>query len=638
MSGSLLLETEQRNTEGGTSKDKKSKFELDDEIQPTRPAPAPKRPAPRRRPRSRFGSSYAVYVPPFRAARQSEPTNALERERRKQMLAWTNLRKRINGVINRVNSSNIRSCAVDLFRVNILRGKGVLCKCLMRAQLASSQFSDVYAALVSVINTRVPEVTELLVCRLIIQLKDGYATRERLPCAASIHFLAQLFNQQLIDELPLLEFVSACLLDPSDGSAELAVIVVRECGHFMSEKTPRAVDGVFARLREVLHDNAVSYRTQVLVDDVMELRRKKFAKAASLRSALDLVDEDDIIQHSLSLQDVESSDAKDYLNKFRFDDAFDDNESKYIAIRDILLGDQATPQEKPVTEEPVEEPAAETPPVSAQRTPPEAKKPSDMTESKLVDFRRLVYLKIMSAASYEECAHKLLTLMRDHGGMESELCNMVIECCSQEKSFLRYYGLLAQRLCMLSKSYMRGFEENFARIYATVHRFDTRKIRNIGTLFASLLASGALSWALMHVVHLVEEETTASSRIFLKILFQEVAKTLGDKELVSAFQENEMPTVLRRDEPKNVRFAINFFSSIGLGYLTDDLREFLKNMPKRAPKSADVRAETAESDDESSLSSSSLSSSSLSSSSGISDREDPPEDPPEPPPKRRRAD
>lgn len=35
-----------------------------------------------------------------------------------------------------------------------------------------------------------------------------------------------------------------------------------------------------------------------------------------------------------------------------------------------------------------------------------------------------------------------------------------------------------------------------------------------------------------------------------------------------------------RDSPKNTRFAINFFTSIGLGGLTDELREHLKAVPK----------------------------------------------------------
>ena len=34
--------------------------------------------------------------------------------------------------------------------------------------------------------------------------------------------------------------------------------------------------------------------------------------------------------------------------------------------------------------------------------------------------------------------------------------------------------------------------------------------------------------------------------------------------------------IFPKDNPKNTRFAINFFTSIGLGGLTDELRDFLK--------------------------------------------------------------
>ena len=35
-----------------------------------------------------------------------------------------------------------------------------------------------------------------------------------------------------------------------------------------------------------------------------------------------------------------------------------------------------------------------------------------------------------------------------------------------------------------------------------------------------------------------------------------------------------MAGIMRKDHPRNTRFAINFFTSIGLGALTDDLRNF----------------------------------------------------------------
>ena len=35
-----------------------------------------------------------------------------------------------------------------------------------------------------------------------------------------------------------------------------------------------------------------------------------------------------------------------------------------------------------------------------------------------------------------------------------------------------------------------------------------------------------------------------------------------------------------QDTPRNMRFSINFFTSIGLGGLTDNMREHLKNIPR----------------------------------------------------------
>ena len=64
---------------------------------------------------------------------------------------------------------------------------------------------------------------------------------------------------------------------------------------------------------------------------------------------------------------------------------------------------------------------------------------------------------------------------------------------------------------------------------------------------------------------------------------------------------------------QNARFSINFFSSIGLGLLTEGLREFLKNAPKLllerkyAELLAQANAASEDSDDSSSSSSSSSS-------------------------------
>ena len=46
-------------------------------------------------------------------------------------------------------------------------------------------------------------------------------------------------------------------------------------------------------------------------------------------------------------------------------------------------------------------------------------------------------------------------------------------------------------------------------------------------MFAHLLFTDAISWEVMSHIRITEEDTTSSSRIFLKILFQELAEYLG---------------------------------------------------------------------------------------------------------------
>ena len=65
---------------------------------------------------------------------------------------------------------------------------------------------------------------------------------------------------------------------------------------------------------------------------------------------------------------------------------------------------------------------------------------------------------------------------------------------------------------------------------------------------------------------------------------QELSEHLGIKLLNERLNDPSMQdsfeSIFPKDNPKNTRFCINFFTSIGLGGLTENLREYLKNMPR----------------------------------------------------------
>ncbi len=61
---------------------------------------------------------------------------------------------------------------------------------------------------------------------------------------------------------------------------------------------------------------------------------------------------------------------------------------------------------------------------------------------------------------------------------------------------------------------------------------------------------------------------------------------MGLKKLTERLNDEEMTDyfagLFPKDHPKNVKFCINFFTSIGLGALTIGPRKFLKEQQKRA--------------------------------------------------------
>merc|ERR1712080_158598 len=140
-----------------------------------------------------------------------------------------------------------------------------------------------------------------------------------------------------------------------------------------------------------------------------------------------------------------------------------------------------------------------------------------------------------------------------------------------------------------------------------------------GKFYSHLLHTDAIEWGVLSVIRLNEDDTTSSSRIFIKILFQELAEFMGLGKLNDrcrdATLQEAFDGLFPRDNPRDTRFAINFFTSIGLGGLTEDLRSHLKTAPK---PTAVVAPMMRNKEDGSSSSSSSDSSSSSSDSSDSS--------------------
>ncbi|KAI1074351.1 MIF4G-domain-containing protein [Whalleya microplaca] len=524
--------------------------------------------------------SGGTYIPPARLrALQAQITDKSTKEY--QRMAWEALKKSVNGLVNKVNVSNIKQVAPELFNENLIRGRGLFCRSIMKAQAAALPFTPVLAAMAAIVNTKLPQVGELLLKRLVMQFRKAFKRNDKAVCLSSTTFIAHLINQQVVHEMLAAQILLLLLQKPTDDSVEIAVGLMKEVGSHMEEMSGPIAMAVFDQFRNILHEADIDKRVQYQIEVLFQIRKDRFKDNPSVKEELDLIEEEDQITHRIEL-DAEI-DVQEGLNIFKYDPEWEENEAAYKRLKAEILGEGSDDEEDDDDEDESSEEEEEE----------KAMEIKDQSNTDLVNLRKTIYLTIMSSVDPEEAVHKLMKLNLP-AGQEPELPSMIVECCAQEKTYSKFFGLIGERFSKINRLWTDLFEQCFQKYYETIHRYETNRLRNIARFFGHLFGSDAIGWHVLSVVHLNEEETTSSSRVFLKIFFQEISEELGMAKLQARIKDETLQPnfegIFPRDNARNIRFSINYFTSIGMGALTEEMREYLANIPKPtlpAPPAAD---------------------------------------------------
>lgn len=613
-----------------------------------------------------YGKTGGAYIPPARL-RQMQANITDKSSEAYQRIAWEALKKSIHGFINKVNVSNISDVVRQLLSENIVRGRGLLVRSLITAQTTSPTFTHVFAALVAVVNSKFPQVGELVLKRLINEFRKAFRRNQKDRCLSTARFLAHLVNQKVVHELIVLELLTLLLEQTTDDSVEVAVSVLKECGAMLTKLVPKGIHGVFEHLRRILNEGNCDKRISYMLEVMFQIRRDGWKDHPIVLPELDLIQEDDQITHTTSLLD--QVDPEDQLNVFRLDPNYLENEERYAQIKasffepDESESGSGDEDDKSDSDDSADDGDEDADGERAQKASAAAADDQqtivDQTETNLVHLRRTIYLMLQSSLSADEAGHRLLQL-KIRPGEEYEVACMVLDCCAQTRSYESRYGRLAQRLCRVlltfgsqpsapgpakpipeeigpgsryksrstkqnstkssdnptavaeesgpPRSYVAEFERIFTEQYSVIHRLETAKLRNVALFFAHLLYTDSISWGVLQCVRLNERDTTSSGRIFLKHLFLELCSFMGLAKLQARLRDETLQPffagILPRDNPKDTRFAINFLTTIGLGGLTLDLREHLQASREAALAKREAEANSSSESGEEPLSSS----------------------------------
>lgn len=157
--------------------------------------------------------SGGVYMPPARLRALQEAAASKDKASPEyQRLSWDALRKSITGIVNRVNIANIKQIIPELFGENLIRGRGLFARSVMKAQAASLPFTPVFACVVAVVNTKLPQVGELLLIRLISQFRRAFKRNDKVR---NIYVLRHLSTESLLDCMPFCHHIPRSPREPN---------------------------------------------------------------------------------------------------------------------------------------------------------------------------------------------------------------------------------------------------------------------------------------------------------------------------------------------------------------------------------------------------------------------------------------
>lgn len=477
-----------------------------------------------------------------------------------QQETWEKLRETINRLIASADSHNVAAVCVDLFQVNVMRGSGLVARAVIQNVISRPQKAPVYAAIISVLNSKVSQIGEITLARTAALVKKAYMQDDRALFHSTLQFMCALVLQRVVEDIVVLQILQVLLEQPTQTSIEAAIEILESVGHFLDENSKTAANMVFDRLRTLLQEGGLLVRSQKAISEILRLRR------SGLRLHLiDVVEDEDKETHFVDLTELQ--DTQNELNFFQEDPNYDVAEAEYAQFREEI---------EPEKEEIIPEPQQE--------------KVTDMTDAVLLQHQKNIYLTVMSSMSADEAVHKLMRLKRKLKLDAPVLIDMIIKCCAQEKTYSKYFGVIGEKICGMGRQWHHTFTQQFQEKYETIYQYEGAQLRNMGKFFGHLLAADILApQDTLGAVTLTEDKTNSASRVFVKFMFQEMVEELGIAEVKKLIQDPLIRLGIRgmfpvtdvnSDDADHIMFAINYFTAIGLGVLTEEMREVLKNLPE----------------------------------------------------------
>lgn len=450
--------------------------------------------------------SKAKYVPPsLRAIPSSEAAEI------------SVLRRRVRGLLNRLSESNVEPITQEIAALlrSVPRGVGceligdeVLASC-SRGPRGNEQYAAVFAAFVAGMTCLVGmDFSAKILSSLAMSFEDEYSKDDGL----SLRNLTLLFSYLCIFDVIASDLVYDLLTVLSKRLTELDVstvlTILQCCGMKLRGDDPGAMkDFVISiqnsvsqfKSRSAAQDgkgDIHSKRMEFMLETICDIKNNKKRP------------KEDPSHHTR---------IKKWLQKLKSED---------ILLRGLKWSKLLDPEKKgqwwlsgdvSSTASNIEDVAA-----VISKEVVEAQKLVQLAAAQRMntDIRRAIFCIIMSAEDYVDAFDKILRLDLS-GKQDREIMRVIVDCCLQEKTFNKYYAVLASKLCSHDKNHKFSLQYCIWDRFKELDTMDLNRSMNLAKLVAEMLANFSLSLASLKVVNLANPvEMTPKKIMHFRMLFE----------------------------------------------------------------------------------------------------------------------
>ncbi|KAI9483724.1 MAG: hypothetical protein EXX96DRAFT_152735 [Benjaminiella poitrasii] len=343
----------------------------------------------------------------------------------------------------------------------------------------------------------------------------------------------ELYNFQVLSCVIVYDLVRILIANLDEFSVELLLRIIRTAGPEMRNDDPTSLKQIIDEIQKetAKRDPAtISTRHKFMLETIANVRNNKIKNG---QTAGGYGDKEMVLKMKKFLNGLSKKRAVRSTEALRvsLDDIHNvETKGKWWLVgaswKDNLIGTESK--------------------YNTSKMPEDLKKDQTLQEALLklarkqgmnTDVRRTIFVTIMSSEDYLDAFEKLMKLGLSEV-QQREICRVMLQCTGNEKTFNPYYMLVSKKLCEVDHSFkvtfqyclwdflrecgesdVGGLERSATENFVSEESKNIRlsKLSNMAKFYASLIANGALTLAVLKSVNFMSVQR--NGRIFLEILF-----------------------------------------------------------------------------------------------------------------------